>query len=193
MDQALRAERFRLLYQSNYSRILAYALRRTASPEDAADIVSETFTTAWRKFDDLPEGDETPLWLYGVARRIIANHRRRESGQDRLREMLSKEYEESVWRDGPPTDLTALKQAWSRLRPKDRELLGLLGWEVLTSDQIAQVLGCSRNVAKLRVHRARKRFARELTRAGIDVKPFLGSRHVEDGRTRVCPDTEDMR
>lgn len=193
MDHALRAERFRLLYEANYPRILAYALRRTVSPEDAADIVSETFTTAWRKFDDLPEGQETPLWLYGVARRILANHRRRECQQGRLKVMLAKDYEEGVWRDALPADLIALTRAWSRLRPEDQDLLGLLGWEALTGDQIAKILGCSRNVAKLRIHRARRRFARELTRAGIDLKPLRASRHVQGGRTCVCPDTEEMR
>jgi RNA polymerase sigma-70 factor (ECF subfamily) len=88
VQQALRRERFRLIYEANYTRILAYALRRTASPEDAADIVSETFATAWRRLDDLPAGDETPLCLYGAARRLLANHRRQEHQRGRLKEML---------------------------------------------------------------------------------------------------------
>jgi RNA polymerase sigma-70 factor (ECF subfamily) len=192
VPQSLPIERFRLIYETNYPRILAYALRRTASPEDAADVVSETFATAWRRLADLPSGEETPLWLYGVARRILANHRRQEHQRGRLKEMLATDYEESAWRDTPPSDFTALKRAWSRLGPEDQDLLGLLVWEALTNDQIAKIVGCSRNVAKLRIHRARKRFARELTRAGIDVKPFQGSRHVAGERTCVRPDTEEM-
>jgi hypothetical protein len=51
--------------------ILGYALRRTTSPDDAADILAETFLTAWRRLDELPSGEEAGLWLYGVARRGV--------------------------------------------------------------------------------------------------------------------------
>jgi DNA-directed RNA polymerase specialized sigma24 family protein len=44
----------------------------------------------------------------------------------------------------------------------DRELLALAGWEGLDPGQIAAVLGCSRNAARIRLHRARRRFAAEL-------------------------------
>lgn len=57
-----RAERFRVLYDGTRPRVLAYALRRTASPEDAADVVAETFAIAWRRLDVIR--DEVGLiWL----------------------------------------------------------------------------------------------------------------------------------
>lgn len=31
--------------------------------------------TAWRRIADIPDGSELP-WLYGVARRVVMNHRR---------------------------------------------------------------------------------------------------------------------
>jgi DNA-directed RNA polymerase specialized sigma24 family protein len=39
-------------------------------------VIAETFLTAWRRLDDVPAGDEARLWLYGVARRMLANQRR---------------------------------------------------------------------------------------------------------------------
>ena len=51
--------------RSRARRLLAYALRRTASSEDAADAVAETFGIAWRRFDQLPQGESSVLWLYG--------------------------------------------------------------------------------------------------------------------------------
>lgn len=39
-------------------------------------MVAETFTVAWRRVDELPEGDAATLWLYGVARKVLANHYR---------------------------------------------------------------------------------------------------------------------
>ena len=68
--------RFAALYQAYYRPILAYAVRRIAPGEDAADVVADVFTTAWRRIGELPEASADRLWLYGVAQRIIAGRRR---------------------------------------------------------------------------------------------------------------------
>lgn len=95
-DPAARQVRFEAVYAANHMAILGYALRRTASPDDAADILAETFLTAWRRLDELPSGDEARLWLYGVARRILANfyrgERRRSALADRLKAELADSY-----------------------------------------------------------------------------------------------------
>jgi RNA polymerase sigma-70 factor, ECF subfamily len=53
--------------------VLAHALRRTDAGA-AHDAVAETFLVAWRRFDEVPR-DPLP-WLYGVARRVLADQRR---------------------------------------------------------------------------------------------------------------------
>jgi RNA polymerase sigma-70 factor (ECF subfamily) len=53
-DTAERQAHFEAVYAANHAPILGYALRRTASPDDAADILAETFLTAWRRLDELP-------------------------------------------------------------------------------------------------------------------------------------------
>jgi DNA-directed RNA polymerase specialized sigma24 family protein len=65
-----------------------YAARRTDSPEDTEDVMSETFLTAWRRIADVPEGEAARLWLYGVARRVLANQRRGQSRRAGLAERL---------------------------------------------------------------------------------------------------------
>lgn len=69
-------ERFEELFERCYDALMAYAVRRAPSAEDAADVVSDTFTTAWRRIHELPPGDEARLWPYGTARRTIHTHRR---------------------------------------------------------------------------------------------------------------------
>ncbi len=59
-------ERFRVLYDRSYSKVLGYALRRADSRDDAFDVVAETFLVAWRRLDDVPEGERALLWLYGA-------------------------------------------------------------------------------------------------------------------------------
>ena len=50
--------RFEELYNAHHVSLLAYALRRTANTDDAADVLAETFLTAWRRLDELPGGDQ---------------------------------------------------------------------------------------------------------------------------------------
>jgi len=78
-----RCARFRALYEANYDVILGYALRRTLHA-DALDVVAETFTVAWRRLERVPGGDEARLWLYGTARRVLANHERAAQRRARL-------------------------------------------------------------------------------------------------------------
>jgi RNA polymerase sigma factor (sigma-70 family) len=171
VDEARRKEQFRAIYEATYPRILGYALRHSASAEDAADLVSDTFLTAWRRFDALPPGDEALLWLYGVAHRQLANQRRGQRRRDALASRLGDELAQSIqaWPDQLPSDLAPLGRAWQHLRSQDRELLGLIVWEGLSNRQAAQVLGCAPTVLKLRLHRARRRFAAELAKEGIEL------------------------
>jgi RNA polymerase sigma factor (sigma-70 family) len=188
-------QRFHGLYEANYARILGYALRRTDCAEDAADIVADTFALAWRRLADVPPGEEAVLWLYGVARRMLANQRRKERSRGAVVEMLAQEYDEVCWVDPVPVARSisrALVDAWKTLTPADRDLLGLMVWETLSTEQIATVIGCSRAVAKVRIHRARRRLARELERRGYPLKPETLARHVQAGRAGALPDTEAM-
>jgi RNA polymerase sigma-70 factor (ECF subfamily) len=166
-----RRDRFCALYEENYHRILGYALRRTDSSE-AADVVAETFTTAWRRLDAVPEGEEARLWLYGTARRVLANHHRARRRRERLAGRLQEQAPAPL--ESERDEVGALSAAFARLREDERELLTLAGWEELGAGEIAEVLGCSRNAARTRLHRARRRLAQELGRS----KRQSGGGHV---------------
>ena len=163
-DPGERQRRFEVVYAAHRGPILGYVLRRTGNPDDAADIIAETFLTAWRRLDEIPHDPQTRLWLYGVARRVLANHhrgeRRRSALADRLRADLAA-YRPPE-QDGEQAQVT---EAFRGLPAADRELLALSAWEGLDYGQIAVVFGCSRNAVRLRLFRARKRFAAELAAA----------------------------
>ncbi|MBG0814826.1 RNA polymerase sigma factor [Planomonospora sp. ID82291] len=177
--------RFEEIYTAHYPDLLAYVRRRTASPDDAADALAETFTTAWRRLDDVPEGHAARLWLYGTARRVLANGRRAADRRTELAVRLRAEL--AVWAEhtgdaGAPGgaaghDRGGVREAFRRLSADDRELLALVSWEGLDAGEIATVLGCSRGAVRLRLHRARKRLARELDSAGLNLTRY-GSRAV---------------
>ncbi|MFF4774427.1 RNA polymerase sigma factor [Microtetraspora fusca] len=162
--------RFVQIYEHAYRPILGYVLRRCEDPDDAADVVAETFATAWRRIDEIPSGDEARLWLYGVARRTLANHRRGERRHEQRTAALREQLAASPALAGsPPGEYTQLGQAFRTLSDDDKELLSLVAWEKLDTEQVARTLGITRNAVRVRLHRARKRFARALADAGIDL------------------------
>lgn len=171
-------DRFRDLYEANYGRILGYALRRGASADDAADVVAETFLVAWRRFEEVPEGEEARGWLYGVARRVLGNHRRGALRRARLTTRVAEEIARLDRLAAPTLDGVDARLAFQALRPADREVLGLSMWEKLGTADLAAALGCSPNAAKIRLHRARRRLVRELNRRGVDLKPGESPGHV---------------
>jgi RNA polymerase sigma-70 factor (ECF subfamily) len=172
-----RRVRFDVLYAACQAAVLGYVLRRSDDPEDAADAIAETFLIAWRRLDEVPYGDERRLWLYGVARRVLANQRRGEKRRFALTQRLSTELarvplavELTGMASEPADALHALADAFKRLSEPDREILALQGWEGLEPVQIAAVLGCSRNAARIRLHRARRRLAEQLARQEVASK-----------------------
>ncbi|GAT70426.1 RNA polymerase subunit sigma-24 [Planomonospora sphaerica] len=161
--------RFEEIYGSSYGLLLGYALRRCPDPDDAADLVAETFTVAWRRIEEVPEGDEARLWLFGVARRVLANHRRGERRHEQRTAALREELAASRFiAELPGEDLSGMGRVFRTLSEEDRELLSLVAWERLDPGQISKILGISRNAVRVRLYRARKRFARGLSEAGIE-------------------------
>ena len=147
------------MYRQHEPRVLAYALRR-ASPEVAKDAVAETFLAAWRRFDELSE-DPLP-WLIGATRKALANQRRSALRQARLSGRLAAVPRELAVSPDLFDRTTAARDALGRLRPKDREVLLLIGWDGLTPAEAAKSLGMSAAGFRVRLHRARRRFQRFL-------------------------------
>jgi RNA polymerase sigma factor (sigma-70 family) len=153
---------FETMYAAHHAAIVGYVVRRTDSPDDAADVIAETFLTAWRRLEDMPGDPKARLWLYGVARRVLANHRRGERRRSALADRLCADLAVAYGSPEYTGELAQIAAAFRRLPDAERELLSLSAWECLDHGQIATVLGCSRNAVRIRVHRARRRFAEEL-------------------------------
>jgi RNA polymerase sigma-70 factor (ECF subfamily) len=159
-DRSDAEARFRRAYLEHYRAILAYALRRGVDHASAEEIVAETFAVLWRRRDDAPDPDALLPWLYGVAARVLANHRRRAARRERLSSRL-----QTLMPEHPETESVAFDRlevrtvidALQQLSAGDREVLLLAAWEGLSHREIAAALGCSDNAAAIRLHRARNR------------------------------------
>jgi RNA polymerase sigma-70 factor (ECF subfamily) len=170
---SIRRSRFEELYRADRAAVAGYVLRRAGNVEDAADALAEVFVVAWRRLDQMPAGVESRLWLYGVARRVLANQRRGERRRHALSERLRAEARVEDYQPAPAADVKELALAFGRLPERDREVLALEAWEGLDCGEIATVLGCSRNAARIRLHRARRRLHEELTGSTATACPIV--------------------
>jgi RNA polymerase sigma-70 factor (ECF subfamily) len=156
---------FDVLFAELYPRVLAFAIRRTVDRESAEDVAAETFAIAWRRRDE--PVDDPLAWLYGVARRLIANQHRGTGRHAKLHVRLSREPPfESRDPSSLVADRDATLSAFSALSDRDREILMLVAWEGVGSRAGAEILGCTRTAFELRLFRARRRLEKELAATG---------------------------
>jgi RNA polymerase sigma factor (sigma-70 family) len=144
-------QQFEEIYEAYRGAIESY-VRRRAPADLVEDVVADVFVVCLRRIDDVPS---LPLpWLYAVARKTLANERRRRA--------RTAPAETAVTRDPEPVGDSALAAAFAELGEHDQEILRLIAWEGLTPGQAATVLECSRVAARVRYHRAKARLAARL-------------------------------
>jgi RNA polymerase sigma-70 factor (ECF subfamily) len=148
--------RFDDLWQRYAAAVVRYARRRVLDAE-VDEVVAETFLVAWRRLEDVPEF--ALPWLLGVARGVSTNlhrgARRRAALHVRLTSGHRPDATHLASTSGERAELVAV--ALGRLREADREVLTLIAWDGLTTEQAAEALGCSRRTFAVRLHRARRR------------------------------------
>ena len=77
-DGAVELEDLRTLYAAHAAPLHAFALRATADPQVAEEIVQDTFVRAWRAMDRFdPSRGEIGGWLFSIARNLVVDHFRR--------------------------------------------------------------------------------------------------------------------
>lgn len=150
---------FRLLVEREAPALLGYFTRRVEPIQDAADLLNETFLVVWRRADAAPAGEALRPWVYGVARKVLANHRRsavrRSALAARLRdELIAARSSEST----PASDIEESVRAAIRMLPdRQREVVMLVYWEGFSLDEIAAILGMPASTVRSHHARARKR------------------------------------
>ena len=148
------------LYEKYRSAVWLYCRRRVGA-DRADDAMSDVFLAAWRRIEDAPPVADGLRWLYRVSHLTIANHWRSASRKRRLQEKASAI---GVAPPSPLADQVVMRAEvrevvalLDELKPTDAEILRLVAWEQLATDEVAAVLDISPVAAKQRLSRARKR------------------------------------
>ena len=148
---------FIAVHRDSYPRVYRYVRRRVESPELAEELAADVFRVVWQKWHDQPRSDIA--WLLTVARNLIGNAYR---SRDRLVALQAKLRASASLRSGAESEDLAVHDAMAALRDSERDILQLAYWDELSVAEIAGVLQCSEAAAKVRLHRARAAFRKQM-------------------------------
>jgi RNA polymerase sigma-70 factor (ECF subfamily) len=157
-------EQFGVVFDRHARVVFRYLVRRIG-PADADTVLGEVFRVAFEKRATYDTSYESARpWLYGIATRLVARHRRAEARRIRATARLASER-------ATPADATELvddrvdaaarwpgvADAVAELPPGERDALLLFVWEELSYEEIAAALGVPVGTVRSRLNRARRR------------------------------------
>jgi RNA polymerase sigma factor (sigma-70 family) len=167
---------FEAFYREHFEDLQRFVARRVGERERAADLTAEIFLAAIDSAHRYRPGRGTPkAWLYGIARALVANDRRRR-GRERAREERFRGSdlldEEGAARIDARIDAAAqsrrLYAAMDGLSEDERAVMELVAIDELTVAEAAAAAGVRPVTARVRLHRARRKLRVELEAASAE-------------------------
>jgi RNA polymerase sigma factor (sigma-70 family) len=155
-------EVFGQIYDRHFTGIYAYVVSRLGHDE-AADITAETFIDAFRRrasFD--PTRGAVRPWLFGIATRLVAQHRRAEARRYRALARAPVEPDPGGHDDRVAARVSAqarrepLVRALAGLGDGDRGVLLLVALGGLSYQEVAEALSVPPGTVASRLNRARR-------------------------------------
>lgn len=156
------AESEAVLYENYSARIYYLALRETKSQQDAEDIRAETFLRVLQAIrrDQVRSPEALPGFILGVAKNVIRElyARRRQMGDAVPAEEadLSIPSHERTYLDQEVQ--TAIQRTIERLKPRERQVLRMLFYEELGTEEVARQVAIAPERVRLVKSRALKHF-----------------------------------
>jgi len=151
------------LMERHYPRLYRLALSYVRNPDDALDVVQETFVKAFRKADRWDGSTEAGPWLSRVAvNQSIDRWRRNRRRQATFTPLAEGDHDESLAAGGPDPDRRVLRRemrdrlavALEDLPERQRAVVVLRHYQEMSLDEIAQTLGMRLGTVKSTLHRA---------------------------------------
>jgi RNA polymerase sigma-70 factor, ECF subfamily len=172
----------RELVEKSAPRIYRLALRVLGDPDEADDVVQETYIRAWERIDELRDPSAVMGWLSRIARNAARDRlrwwkRRRRESFDEAGAALAHLVAQAD--SAPPADealaaaetSAAVARAVAALPDKHRVVLLLREADGMSYEEIAESLGIAVGTVESRLHRARAALARRLRRLVTEETP----------------------
>ena len=168
--------------------MVLHACRRVlGDSHDAQDAFQATFLVLARKGRSVRKADSVAGWLHGVALRVAARVKmdaaRRRAFERRGAAVKALD---SATESGCPESWPELHEEIARLPERYREPVVLCYLEGLTTEVVAQRLGCPRGTILSRLARGKERLRAGLTRRGLALPAALLTVATEAGPARAA-------
>ncbi len=162
--QASDPDAWEVLYRRAYGPLFRFARRRLRSDEHAEESVSETFVRAYQAIGRFrPRGGGFDAWLFTILRNVVLESFRRAGHRATvLAEPGSSTQPEPLEHVLHEEEAAAVRLAFERLSPGDRELLELRVIGELGTEDVASVLGKRPGAVRMAQARALKRLRKIL-------------------------------
>jgi RNA polymerase sigma-70 factor (ECF subfamily) len=147
-NNADKTDEFLGLLVQNQSHIQSYIACLVPHKNDCDDVLQETLSEMWHKFDEFEEGTNFKAWGVAIARLKIFSHRRRHKttrlyfNSDTI-ELLEKEAERSSEKGYLQDQKDILRQCLRKLSGKEKKYLSFRYTEQLTFQEVADHFGIS--------------------------------------------------
>ncbi len=184
---------FDMLVRRYEQKVYQYAYRLTLNPDDAADVVAETFLRMYNSLKRFRGDAQLSTWLYRVVSNVFYDFRKREQRHQHLSlEVPNEEDEEPAERPIPDERIDleehalqqerrrVLMEAIAKLPDYQRQVVVLFHIEEQPYEEIARMTGLPLGTVKSRLNRARAAL-REL------LEPYRELFGVEEGHTTEVP------
>jgi RNA polymerase sigma-70 factor, ECF subfamily len=161
------SEAFRLLVERHSRSVYKVAYRVTGNPDDAEDVVQETFLKAYRQLDRFEERASFGTWLHRIAWNcsvdLLRSRPKREQAEEaETLEQLGSTHATVTGAAAPsPERLMAsvqvsdrVQEAMARLSPLERAAFVMRHYEGRSIDEISRALEIRENAAKHSIFRA---------------------------------------
>ena len=151
-----------------------FALSMTGNPEDANDLVQETYLKAFKYFNNFTKGSNCKAWLFMILKNTFINEYRKKKREpfkvnyDDIEDFYEtikpeqidpEENLDSIYADTFDDDIS---KAMAELPENFRSIVFLCDMEGYSYEEIAEHIQCPIGTVRSRLHRARKQLQSKL-------------------------------
>jgi RNA polymerase sigma-70 factor (ECF subfamily) len=164
---------FETIYREHFRFVWRTARRLGVEGAWLDDAVQDTFVVVHRRLSDFGGRSSVKTWLYGIVRRVVADHRRGVRRKHGKAAPMENGSEPTASVDPDPEasmeqadKVRLLHRLLGELDDEKREVFVLAELEEMTMAEIAEALGVNANTLSSRLRAARREFEEALEREG---------------------------
>ena len=148
---------------AHQTRFLQFLASRVEDAAAAEDILQSAYVRAIEHSSAIRNGESSVAWFYRILRNAVTDHYRRRSARDKAHEGFAAEAPASYEPEFQQTICACIGEIVRDLKDEYRTVIEQVDLAEKPVEDFARARGISPNNASVRLHRARKAVAKQLT------------------------------